>query len=77
MNTKRPKDDLTKREQKTLGELSKRDDIIIKNADKGGSKVIMDIDKLILIKYLKHNASLTTKIVTKNFKQIRLYNTTI
>ena len=48
MNTKRPKDDLTKGEQKTLEKLSKRDDIIITNADKGGAiAVIMDIDKYI------------------------------
>ena len=33
LNTKRPKDNLTKGEQKALEELSKRDDIIITNAD--------------------------------------------
>ena len=47
LNTKRPKDNLTKGEQKALEELSKRDDIIITNADKGGAIVIMDIDKYI------------------------------
>ena len=48
MNAKRPKDNLTKGEQKALEELSKRDDIIITNADKGGAMVvIMDIDKYI------------------------------
>ena len=47
MNTKRPKDYLTKGEQKVLEALSKRDDIIITNADKGGAIVIMDIDKYI------------------------------
>ena len=47
LNTKRPKDNLTKVEQKTLEELSKRDDIINTNADKGGAIVIMDIDKYI------------------------------
>ena len=45
MNTKRPKDNLTNGEQKILEELSKRDDIIITNADKGGVIVIMGIDK--------------------------------
>ena len=47
MNTKRPKDNLTNGEQKTPKELSKRDDIIIINADKGGAIIIMDIDKYI------------------------------
>ena len=48
LHTKRPKDNLTKGEQKTLEELSKRDDIIITNANKGGAiVVIMDIDKYI------------------------------
>ena len=47
LNIKRPKDNLTKGEQKALEELSKRDDIIITNADKGGAIVIMDIDKYI------------------------------
>ena len=47
LNTKRPKDNLTKGEQKTLEKLSKRDDIIITNADKGGAMVIMDIDKYV------------------------------
>ena len=41
MNTKRPKDNLTNGEQKILEELSKRDDIIITNADKGGAIVII------------------------------------
>ena len=65
LNTKRPKDNLAKGEQKALEELSKRDDIIITNAVKGGAIIIM-----------KHNASLMTKIITKHFEQIRLYNTT-
>ena len=47
LSTKRPKDNLTKGEQKALEELSKRDDIIIRNADKGGAIVIMDIDRYI------------------------------
>ena len=47
LNTKRRKDNLTKGEQKALEELSKRDDITITNADKGGVIVIMDIDKYI------------------------------
>ena len=47
LNTKRPKDNLTKGEQKALDELSKRDDIIITNADKGRAIVVMDIDKYI------------------------------
>ena len=47
MNAKRPKDNLTKGEQKALEELSKRDDIIITNADKGTAIVIMDTDKYI------------------------------
>ena len=47
LNTKRPKDNLTIEEQKTLEELSKRDNIIITNADKGGAIVITDIDKYI------------------------------
>ena len=47
LNTKRPKDNLTKGEQKALEELSKRDDIIITNADKGRAIVIMDTDKYI------------------------------
>ena len=41
MNTKRPEDNLTNGEQKILEELSKRDDIIITNADKGGAIVII------------------------------------
>ena len=46
LNTKKPKDNLTKVEQKTLEELSKRDDIINTNADKRGwLLVIMVIDK--------------------------------
>ena len=40
LNTKILKDSLTKGEQKALEELSKRDDIIITNADKGGAIVI-------------------------------------
>ena len=47
MNTNRPKDNLTKREQKALEELFKGDAIIITNADKGEAIVIMDIDKYI------------------------------
>ena len=47
MNTRRPKDNLTKGEQKALKELSKRDDIIITDFDKEGSIVIMDIDRYI------------------------------
>ena len=47
LNTKKPKYNLTKGEQKALEELSKRDDIIITNADKGGAIVVMDIDKYI------------------------------
>ena len=47
MNTKRPKDNLTKGEQKALDEICKRDDIIITSADKGRAIVIMDIDKYI------------------------------
>ena len=47
MNTKIPKDNLTEGEQKTLEELSKRDEIIITNADEGRAIVIMDIDKYI------------------------------
>ena len=47
MNTNRPKDNLTKREQKALEELFKGDSIIITNADKGEAIVIMDIDKYI------------------------------
>ena len=47
MNTKRPKYNLTKGEQKALEELTKKDDIIITNADEGGAIVIMDIDKYI------------------------------
>ena len=47
LNTKRPKDNLTKGGQKALEELSKRDDIIITNADNGGAMVIMDINKYI------------------------------
>ena len=47
LNTKRPKDNLTKGEQKALEELSKRDDIIITNADKEEAIVILDIDKYI------------------------------
>ena len=47
MNTKKPKDNLTKGEQRALEELSKRDDIIITSADKEGTIVIMDIVKYI------------------------------
>ena len=47
MNTKRPKDNLIKGEQKALEELSKTDNIIITNFDEGGAIVIMDIDKYI------------------------------
>ena len=47
MNAKRPKVNLTKGKQKALEELSKRDDIIITNADKGTAIVIMDTDKYI------------------------------
>ena len=47
LNTKRPKDNLTKREHKALKELYKRDNIIITNADKRGAIIIMDIDKYI------------------------------
>ena len=47
MNTRRPKDNLTKGEQKALKELSKRDDIIITDFDKEGAIVIMDIDRYI------------------------------
>ena len=47
LNTKRSEDNLTKGEQKALEELSKIENIIIKNADKGGAIVIMDIGKYI------------------------------
>ena len=47
MNTKIPKDNLIEGEQKTLEELSKRDEIIITNADEGRAIVIIDIDKYI------------------------------
>ena len=40
MNTNRPKENLTKVEQKALEGLSKGDDIIITNADKEGAIVI-------------------------------------
>ena len=46
LNTKRP-NNLTKGEQKALEELSKKDDIIITNADKEGAIVVMDIDRYI------------------------------
>ena len=47
MNTKRPNDNLKKGEQRTLKELSKNDETITTNADKGGTIVIIDIDKYI------------------------------
>ena len=65
MNTKRP-NNLTKEE------LSKKDDIIITNADKRGAIVVMDIDRY--ISEAQHQ--LNDGKITKNFKQIRLYNTT-
>ena len=71
MNTKRP-NNLTKEEQKALEELSKKDDIIITNADKRGAIVVMDIDRY--ISEAQHQ--LNDEKITKNFKQIRLYNTT-
>ena len=46
LNTKRP-NNLTKGDQKALEELSKKDDIIITNADKEGAIVVMDIDRYI------------------------------
>ena len=72
MNTKRPKDNLTKGEQKTLEELSTRDDIIITNADKEGAIVITDIDKYIS----EAQCQLHNENNYKNFKQIWLYSTT-
>ena len=66
MNTKRPKDNLTKGEQKTLEDLSKRDDIIITNADKEGAIVITDIDKYIS----ETQCQLHNENNCKNFKQI-------
>ena len=71
MNTKRP-NNLTKREQKALEELSKTDDIIITNADKGGAIVVMDIGRYIS----EAQCQLNDEKNTKKFKQIRLYNTT-
>ena len=42
-----PKPNLSKGEQKIIEELAKRKDIIISNADKGGTVVIMDVEKYI------------------------------
>ena len=72
MNTKRTKHNLTKGEQKALDELSKRDDIIITNAAKGGAIVITDIDKYITEAQFHPNDNNNYK----NFTQIRLYHTT-
>ena len=53
------KDNLTQEERNALQELTSRDDIIIKRADKGGNFVIMDKDfyreKLILQGHLNGN----------------------
>ena len=46
--TKNYRPNLTKGEKEAMKELSKREDIIITNADKGGAVVIMDINKYIL-----------------------------
>ena len=72
LNTKRTKHNLTKGEQKALDELSKRDDIIITNAAKGGAIVITDIDKYITEAQFHPNDNNNYK----NFTQIRLYHTT-
>ena len=63
MNTKRP-NNLTKEEQKALEELSKKDDIIITNADKRGAIVVMDIDRY--ISEAQHQ--LNDEKIIKNFK---------
>ena len=44
---KNPKPNLSKGEQKAIEELAKRKDLIITNADKGGTLVIMDVEKCI------------------------------
>ena len=44
---KNPKPNLYEGEQKAMEELTKRKDIIITNADKGGPVVIMDVEKYI------------------------------
>ena len=44
---KNPKPNLSKGEQKAMEELTKRKDIVITNADKGGAVVIMDVEKYI------------------------------
>ena len=44
---KNPKPNLYEGEQKAMEELTKRKDIIITNADKGGAVVIMDVEKYI------------------------------
>ena len=72
LNTKRTKDNLTRGEQKALDEISKRDDIIIINAAKGGAIVITDIDKYIT----EAQCQLNDDNYYKNSTQIRLYNTT-
>ena len=62
LNTKRP-NNLTKGEQKALEELSKKDDIIITNADKEGAIVVMDIDRYISEAQLQLNDE-------KNYKKL-------
>ena len=62
LNTKRP-NNLTKGEQKALEELSKKDDIIITNADKEGAIVVMDIDRYISEAELQLNDE-------KNYKKL-------
>ena len=44
---KNPKPNISKGEQKAMGELAKGKDIIITNADKGGAVVKMDAEKYI------------------------------
>ena len=44
---KKPKPNLSKGEEKATEELAKRKDIIITNADKGATVVIIDVEKYI------------------------------
>ena len=61
---KNPKPSLSKREQNAMEELTKRKDIIIPKADKGGSVVIMDVEKYIN----EANRQLSNK---RNYKKLQ------
>ena len=71
---KHPKPNLSKGEQKAMGVLAKRKDIIITSADKGSAVVIMDISNNTSA---MPTASYPINATTRSYKKTQRYNTVI